>query len=64
MITDKVKGGRQKRGGGDRGRIMSVEKKHAFINIKAISIKMLVLTESRKGGRRQRGENNTDFVRH
>ena len=34
---------------------MSVEKRHAFINFKAISIKMLVLTESGKGGRKEEG---------
>lgn len=49
---DKVKGGDRK----DKvERIMSVEKRHVFINTKAISIKMLVL--SRKGGRK--GESQT-----
>lgn len=54
MITDKVKGVDRKKGGGDRRRIMSVEKRHAFINIKAISIKIVDLNDSRKG--RRKGE--------
>lgn len=53
MVTDKVKGGeRQKEV--EMGRIISVEKIHVLINIKATSIKMLVSTESRKGGSKDR----------
>lgn len=56
MITDKVKGDRQEKGGGDRRRVMSVEKRHALINIKAILIKTVVLTETGEWGRGGDGE--------
>lgn len=39
---------------------MSVEKRHAFINIKAISIKIVDLTDSRKGRRKGEKEKRED----